>query len=68
MSVLSLPECDVLEGLDDDQVGTLSHYVRDLILATDLSLHGMSIATLDLDLLSPHLQTSCFERAHFRHV
>jgi len=41
MSVLSLPECDVLEGLDDDQVGTLSHYVRDLILATDLSLHEM---------------------------
>lgn len=40
MQVLSLDECDILVNLSDEEGDRLQHYLRDLILSTDLSLHG----------------------------
>ena len=45
MSVLSTPDCDILSGVDD--LSKFQHYVRDLILATDLSLHGICMKNLN---------------------
>lgn len=41
MQILSLPECNILLNLDVSEKEALKVYIRHLILATDLSLHGM---------------------------
>jgi len=41
MAVLSIPECDILINLTEEEVSALQIYIRDLILATDLALHGI---------------------------
>lgn len=40
MSILSQPECNIFANIPRPDVELLSEYIRDLILATDLSLHG----------------------------
>jgi len=47
MQVLSLPECDILVNLSDDEIDKLQHYLRDLVLATDLSLHGIILRDME---------------------
>eukprot|EP01126_Amoeba_proteus_P037202 TRINITY_DN3826_c0_g1_i2.p1 TRINITY_DN3826_c0_g1~~TRINITY_DN3826_c0_g1_i2.p1 ORF type:complete len:357 (+),score=57.49 TRINITY_DN3826_c0_g1_i2:276-1346(+) len=41
MHILSLPECDILCNLDKSEKEAIMLYIRHLILATDLSLHGV---------------------------
>lgn len=45
MQILSLPECNILQNLDSNEKEALKLYIRHLILATDLSLHGSSALT-----------------------
>eukprot|EP01127_Copromyxa_protea_P022708 TRINITY_DN8293_c0_g1_i1.p1 TRINITY_DN8293_c0_g1~~TRINITY_DN8293_c0_g1_i1.p1 ORF type:complete len:608 (+),score=62.28 TRINITY_DN8293_c0_g1_i1:114-1937(+) len=41
MQILSLPECNILLNLDASEKEAIKLYIRHLILATDLSLHGV---------------------------
>eukprot|EP01126_Amoeba_proteus_P004721 TRINITY_DN11569_c0_g1_i1.p1 TRINITY_DN11569_c0_g1~~TRINITY_DN11569_c0_g1_i1.p1 ORF type:complete len:404 (-),score=75.20 TRINITY_DN11569_c0_g1_i1:79-1290(-) len=47
MSVLSLPECGILGGLSPQQLDQLHLNLRDMILATDLSLHKLVVASVE---------------------
>ena len=49
MHILSLPECNILANLDSHEQEAIKVYIRHLILATDLALHGMLLA-----LVLPH--------------
>jgi len=47
MSVLSLPECNILCNLTNSQLVELQLNVRDMILATDLSLHKGILSSVE---------------------
>eukprot|EP01126_Amoeba_proteus_P045261 TRINITY_DN5057_c0_g2_i32.p1 TRINITY_DN5057_c0_g2~~TRINITY_DN5057_c0_g2_i32.p1 ORF type:complete len:225 (+),score=53.03 TRINITY_DN5057_c0_g2_i32:268-942(+) len=47
MSILSLPECNITGGLTGEQQDQLQLNIRDMILATDLSLHKLVLASVE---------------------
>eukprot|EP01126_Amoeba_proteus_P065354 TRINITY_DN927_c0_g1_i17.p1 TRINITY_DN927_c0_g1~~TRINITY_DN927_c0_g1_i17.p1 ORF type:complete len:482 (+),score=93.35 TRINITY_DN927_c0_g1_i17:497-1942(+) len=47
MSVLQQPECNIFSNIPKEDVVLLGHYIRDLILATDLSLHGVILRNME---------------------
>eukprot|EP01127_Copromyxa_protea_P018763 TRINITY_DN5979_c0_g1_i1.p1 TRINITY_DN5979_c0_g1~~TRINITY_DN5979_c0_g1_i1.p1 ORF type:complete len:224 (-),score=54.55 TRINITY_DN5979_c0_g1_i1:27-698(-) len=47
MSVLSLPECNIFGNLNSSQMVELQLNIRDMILATDLSLHKLILTSME---------------------
>jgi len=47
MSIISMPECDILMNLNEEDLSNIQIYIRDLILATDLSLHGVILRDMN---------------------